>query len=198
VTVSELVFYLLGGLAVASSVLVITSRNPVASLLFLVLSFFCLAGLFATLEAHFIAAIQILIYAGAILVLFLFVIMLLNLGRGEPWGRLPRPLALALTGAAAAGFVLFMVLAFRQTPERLPETPSVLAAAEETTGPTPGGAAPARQTARRAASPEAGVVGSTEAVGVSLFRDFLLPFEVTSLLLLVAMVGAVMLAKRER
>lgn len=173
-TVSEIVFYLLGGLAVASSLLVVSNRNPVASLLFLVLSFFCLAGLFVTLEAHFLAAIQILVYAGAILVLFLFVIMLLNLGTTELWVKLPRPLALGLTAAAGVGFVLLLVLTFRES-----ATPGASEAQPSTLG-------------------DAGVVGTTEQVGSAMFRDFLLPFEVTSLLLLVAMVGAVMLAKRER
>jgi NADH-quinone oxidoreductase subunit J len=166
VTGLELAFYVLGGLAVASTVLVVSSRNPIASLLYLVVSFFSVAGLFATLEAHFLAAIQVLIYAGAILVLFLFVIMLLNLGTGEVWPALKRPFALTLGALAAAGFVVILVLSFRGT---------------ELT--------PAR---------DGDLVGSTEAIGAALFRDFLLPFEVTSLLLLVAMVGAVMLGKRER
>jgi NADH-quinone oxidoreductase subunit J len=164
---AEVVFYILGGLAVGSSVLVISSRNPVASLLLLVMSFFCLAGIFATLQAHFLAAIQILVYAGAILVLFLFVIMLLNLGGGEIWVELPRGSALFLAALGGTGFVFLLSFVFRN--------------AVPAGGELPGGA-----------------VGTTEQIGAAMFRDFLLPFEVTSLLLLVAMVGAVMLAKRER
>jgi NADH-quinone oxidoreductase subunit J len=164
---AEVAFYLLGGLAIASAVLVISARNPVASLLFTVLAFFCLAGLFAMLEAHFLAAIQILVYAGAILVLFLFVIMLLNLGSETQQEWLAPPGVLIGSTAVGAAFLLVLFFLWQR------------------------GAAP---TARMPAA----VVGSTEGVGLALYRDYLLPFEVTSLLLLVAMVGAVMLAKRER
>ena len=171
-TVVEVVFYLLAALAVASAVLVIGAPNPVASLLFTVLAFFALAGLFVTLEAHFLAAIQILVYAGAILVLFLFVIMLLNLGTEERREWLAPPGALTLSTALGAAFLAVLFLLLRRGGPELAAPPA-------------GDAAPA-------------VVGTTEAIGIALFRDFLLPFEVTSLLLLVAMVGAVMLAKRER
>ncbi len=167
-SVAEGVFYLLGGLAIASAVLAISARNPVASLLLVVLAFFALAGLFATLEAHFLAAIQILVYAGAILVLFLFVIMLLNLGSELPREWLAPPPVLILASAAGAAFLLAGFFVVR------------------------------RGDAAGAAAALPPVVGSTEAVGLSLFRDFLLPFEITSLLLLVAMVGAIVLAKRER
>jgi NADH-quinone oxidoreductase subunit J len=170
VSVGEVVFYLLGGLAIASAVLAISARNPVASLLFVVLAFFALAGLFVTLEAHFLAAIQILVYAGAILVLFLFVIMLLNLGSHLPREWLAPPATLILASAASVAFVLVGFFLVRR-------------------GEASGlGAVPVAPPA----------VGSTEAVGLALFRDFLLPFEITSLLLLVAMVGAIVLAKRER
>jgi NADH-quinone oxidoreductase subunit J len=173
-TVAEGVFYQLGGLAIASAVLVISSRNPVASLLFTVLAFFCLAGLFVTLEAHFIAAIQILIYAGAILVLFLFVIMLLNLDVETHREWLAAPPVLIGSTAMGAAFLLILFFLWRR------------------------GALPAIAPAAPAAAAPAPVVGYTEGVGVALYTDFLLPFEVTSLLLLVAMVGAVMLAKRQR
>jgi NADH-quinone oxidoreductase subunit J len=169
VSVGEVVFYLLGGLAIASAVLAISARNPVASLLLVVLAFFALAGLFATLEAHFLAAIQILVYAGAILVLFLFVIMLLNLGSQLPQEWLAPPSILILASAAGAAFVLAGFFLVRRG-----EVSGVV---------PPTGTVPA--------------VGSTEAVGLSLFGDFLLPFEITSLVLLVAMVGAIVLAKRE-
>ena len=175
VTGVEIAFYLLGALALASSLLVVANRNPVASLLFLVFSFFCLAGLFVTLEAHFIAAIQILIYAGAILVLFLFVIMLLNLGTPQGLLRVRRPLALGIAVLAGLAFVALLAPAFSRG--------------------VPGPRVDPLEAGAEAAAP---LVGSTERVGVALFSDFLLPFEVTSLLLLVAMVGAVMIAKRER
>ena len=210
-SVAEVVFYLLGGLAVGSAILVVSSRNPVASLLFLVLSFFCLAGLFATLGAHFLAAIQILVYAGAILVLFLFVIMLLNLGVSEEAKmRLPRWPALALAVAAGIGFVVFLALAIAESRD----TVSAAAAEEAPRSLEPGEDGEVVDAAAEeggeldelaldevgtdARQPEEALVGTTEALGVGLFRDYLLPFEVTSLLLLVAMVGAVVLAKRER
>ncbi|MFN2432837.1 MAG: NADH-quinone oxidoreductase subunit J [Gemmatimonadota bacterium] len=226
VDLPHVVFYLLGGLAVASSLLVVSSRNPVASLLYLVLSFFCLAGLFVTLQAHFLAAIQILVYAGAILVLFLFVIMLLNLGPPEGRRRLPRGPAVAVSLAAALGFVLLLGLVARggdvaaltdagvaariEAEDRVsrsiqPVTEADAAvdrAGEEGTElerldlDEVGVDREAIATQTSAGGRE--LVGSTEALGTSLFRDFLLPFEVTSLLLLVAMVGAVMIAKRER
>lgn len=78
-----LLFYILAAVSVVSAILVVTRRNPVTSALFLVLNFFTLGGLYLTLNAQFIAVIQILVYAGAIMVLFLFVIMLLNLGNIE-------------------------------------------------------------------------------------------------------------------
>src|SRR5688500_20366738 len=91
----DIAFWILAPLAVVTSVLVVTNRNPVACVLFLVVSFFALAGLFVTLHAHFLAAIQILIYAGAIMVLFLFVIMLLNLGTRQ-WFDVARVPALGV------------------------------------------------------------------------------------------------------
>lgn len=212
---AEAVFYLLGGLAVASSGLVVTGRNPVGSLLFLVLAFFCLAGLFVTLDAHFVAAIQILVYAGAILVLFLFVIMLLNLGQAVPGTALPRPLAFGLTGLAGLAFVLLLFLVAGRADVSQPGGSEPAAPAGRTAGAEAGGSRSVTSTASgdRAAAEAAGshddatldevgadagrVMGSTELIGAAMFRDFLLPFEVTSLLLLVAMVGAVILAKRE-
>ena len=79
----DVAFWVLALGAVVASLLVVTNRNPVASVLFLVVAFFCLAGLFVTLHAHFLAAIQVIVYAGAIMVLFLFVVMLLDLGRPQ-------------------------------------------------------------------------------------------------------------------
>jgi NADH-quinone oxidoreductase subunit J len=219
----ELAFWVLGAVAVGSSVLVVTGRNPVASLLFLVVSFFALAGLFVTLEAHFLAAIQILVYAGAILVLFLFVIMLLNLGSPEEAAvRLRRGPAAALAVLGAVGFALILFLVVGPL-----DTPAAAGPDGVTGAPAAGGAAgtAAADAAGRAAGPgvaESGIaadpsaggrdpgaaggaaagtgpaVGTTAALGSALFREYLLPFEVTSLLLLAAMVGAVMLAKRQR
>ncbi|MFN2422068.1 MAG: NADH-quinone oxidoreductase subunit J [Gemmatimonadota bacterium] len=167
----DIAFWILAPLAVVTSVLVVTNRNPVACVLFLVVSFFALAGLFVTLHAHFLAAIQILIYAGAIMVLFLFVIMLLNLGTRQ-WFDVARVPALGVAIALGIGFVAILwsggIVAF-DPPAR---------------GPVAG------------VSPD--VIGSTEAIGTALYSAYYLPFLVTALLLLVAMVGAVVLARRER
>jgi NADH-quinone oxidoreductase subunit J len=167
----DIAFWVFAAIAVVASLLVVTNRNPVACVLFLVVSFFALAGLFVTLHAHFLAAIQILIYAGAIMVLFLFVIMLLNLGTRQ-WFDVGRAPALGLTIALAVGFVAIL---WR------------------------GGIAAFEPTSR---GPAAGisldVLGSTEAIGSALYSAYYLPFLVTALLLLVAMVGAVVLARRER
>lgn len=167
----DVAFWILAAGAVASSVLVVTNRNPVACVLFLVASFFCLAGLFVTLHSHFLAAIQVLIYAGAIMVLFVFVIMLLNLGTRQ-WFDVS---SLTLRSTAIVLGILFLAaLVGGGLPDYMPAA----------TGPAAGIAADAR--------------GSTEAIGTALYTAYFLPFIATALLLLVAMVGAVMLARRER
>jgi NADH-quinone oxidoreductase subunit J len=167
----EAIFWLFGGLAIGAALMCITRRSPVASALWLVLTLFSLAGLYVLLDAQFIAALQILVYAGAIMVLFLFVIMLLNLGRVGPadlrgfWGRL---IALAL-GLGLIFELRGVIRVPLPEPIRLP--PGALG----------------QMAAQR------GVVG---VVSDALFRTYLVPFEITSLLLLAAIVGAVVLAKR--
>ena len=167
----DLAFWFFGGLAVITSILVIINRNPVASVLFLVVSFFCLAALFATLHSHFLAAIQILVYAGAIMVLFLFVVMLLNLGRPQWFDVRRTPLAIV---SSALGFA-FLGLLWKGG--LMEWTPTVSG---------PGAEVPSD------------VLGSLEAIGSALYTAYYLPFIGTALLLLVAMVGAVVIARRER
>jgi NADH-quinone oxidoreductase subunit J len=170
----EVHFYLFGLIAIASSVAFVTRKSPVAAALWLVNTMFCLAALYVMLEAHFIGVIQVLVYAGAIMVVFLFVVMLLNLGqpseiadiRGK-WGRLVAGLlGLALLAQIAA-------LAGRRLPE--PFVPGTGYNAE---------------TVR-----DLGAVGS---VAQPLFTDYLLAFELTSILLLVAIVGAVVIGRRRK
>lgn len=144
-----------------SGLLVILSRNPVNSAMFLVLAMFFMAGLFVVLEAYFLAIIQVLVYAGAVMVLFLFVIMFLDL-KAEQRRRF-RILTFGGGIIVASAFLVKV----HDVVENLP----VVAAK--------------------------GVVGTTEAVGRLLFTRYLLPFEVTSLLLLVAMIGVVLLSKRD-
>lgn len=167
---STLFFYFAGGLAVASAFVVVTARNPVASALFLLVTLGSIAALFVLLGAQFIAVLQVMVYIGAILVLFLFVIMLLNLGhayrpdlRRPPWRLL----------ALGVGFALFVELVIALAPVRA----------------WPGPGPEALEVLQRSR----GVVGS---VAQLLFSDYVVPFEVTSILLLVAIVGALVLAKR--
>jgi NADH-quinone oxidoreductase subunit J len=170
VTGLDIAFWILAAGAVSASLLVVTNRNPVVCVLFLVAAFFCLAGLFVTLHSHFLAAIQVLIYAGAIMVLFLFVIMLLNLGRHQWFDVTALPLKV-LAAVLGAGFLALLLAG------GLPEFE---------VGPPGAGALPAD------------VRGSTEAIGSVLYTVYFVPFLATALLLLVAMVGAVVLAARER
>ena len=168
-------FYLLAGLAVVASALVIGQRNPMYSVLLLIVSFAALAGLYIQLDAPFVAVAQIIIYAGAIMVLFLFVVMLLNAPQEDAaeWDRthpLRRP-GIARFGAALAG-VLILQLAYALMRVNELEAP---------VGSQTGGAA----------------VSSVRELGRVLFDRHAFAFEATSILILVAMVGAVVLARRE-
>ncbi|MBS0150084.1 MAG: NADH-quinone oxidoreductase subunit J [Nitrospira sp.] len=155
---------------VATSILVVALRNPVYSALSLLVMFFHVAGLFVTLHAEFLAAVQIIVYAGAILVLYLFVVMILNVKQDDRYHSQWR----------IAGFVCVPLLI---------ETMILLAGGTgaRTTG-TQTGLAPAAETI----APD-----NTLAIGQTLFSTYLFPFEVASLVLLVAMIGAIVLAKRE-
>ena len=171
-TPTLIVFWGFAGLAIGSAYLCITRRNPVASALWLVVTLFALAALFVLLDAQFIAVLQVLVYAGAILVLFLFVIMLLNIGRATrsdikgAWGL--------GVGVLLAGLMMVQLLALRfdaPPPQlTLPQGAMARAAVEQ---------------------------GMVAAVARPLFSTYLVPFEITSILLLAALVGAVVLAKRK-
>ncbi|MEN8144027.1 MAG: NADH-quinone oxidoreductase subunit J [Gemmatimonadota bacterium] len=171
--ISDFVFLSLGTLAAMGAIAMIASRNPVASLLFLVLTLFSVAGVFVMLDAHFLAAVQVIVYAGAIMVLFLFVIMLLNLGSGATDIRALGGRALALiAGASVLGLVATIL--------RRGTTSDLVRGTGEQT--------------YQLLLESQGAVG---AIANPLFRDYLVPFEITSVLLLVALVGAVVLARRE-
>jgi NADH-quinone oxidoreductase subunit J len=171
---TRLLFGGFAGLAIVSAACCVTRRNPVASALWLVVTLFTLAALFVLLDAQFLAVLQVLVYAGAIMVLFLFVIMLLNVGRAGPTD-LKGPIGLGL-GVLLAGLLLVQLLVLRQS-SSLPAL-----------GPTAGVPVPPR------AAAGAGIV---PAIAQPLFTVYLVPFELTSLLLLAAIVGAVVLAKRK-
>jgi NADH-quinone oxidoreductase subunit J len=156
-------FWLFAVISVLGAVGVVVARSPVRGALWLVSSLFSLAVLFVLLEAHLVAALEVLVYAGAVMVLFIFVIMLLNL-REEDLG--PRRITLVkVVGVAAAAYLGWLLV---------PPLARV--------GVAPGGLP--------------GDFGTVEGVGALLFRAHVLPFELTSLLLLAAVVGAVLLAKR--
>ena len=164
----EIFFYGLGVVAIASALLTVTRQNPVVSALYLILNFLCLAGLYLTLNAQFIAIIQIIVYAGAIMVLFLFVIMLLNLGDER---KLTEGFSMRKLIGAGMVFALLMEIIYIIM--------------------TAGADLPAKDIDK------AVQIGTVEEIGRQLFTTFLFPFEVTSLLLTAAIVGAVVLAKRK-
>ena len=167
-----LFFYAFAATSVIGSLLVVLQRNPIYSVLALIFAFFGLSGLYVLLEAPFVAVVQIIIYAGAIMVLFLFTVMLLNVPREDAaeWDRshpLYRPMAVRIGG------VLALLLALEL------------------------GWALARTTGLSAAiGEERAAVSSVAELGAVLFTDYMFAFEVTSILIIVAMVGAVVLARR--
>lgn len=163
-------FYLFGGLALVTSFLVIGQRNPMYSVMLLIGSFLALAGLYVLLDSPFAAVTQIIVYGGAIMVLFLFVVMLLNAPR-EDTGPVDSMLARISTGPRRLGAVL-----------------AVAFAVELVWGITRMGSLEVTSTGAS--------VSSVRDIGVMLFQQHAFAFEVTSLLILVAMVGAVVLAKR--
>ncbi|MGD2136379.1 MAG: NADH-quinone oxidoreductase subunit J [Gemmatimonadales bacterium] len=170
-SLTEAVFWVFAADAIVSAFLCITRRSPVASALWLVSTLFAVAALFVVLDAHFLGAMQVLVYAGAIMVLFLFVIMLLNLGRDastDMMGWTGRVVVAAI-GAVLAVELWALSRVVLSEGMRLPTGAMAQLQAQE------------------------GAVGM---ISESLFRKFLVPFELTSVLLLAAIVGAVVLAKR--
>ena len=158
-------FYFLSFLAVLSAMMVVVSKNPVHSVLYLILTFFAIAGHYILMNAQFLAAVHIIVYAGAIMVLFLYVIMMLNMNEEVE----PHKSKLLKIAATITGGLLMLVLV------------GVIRSASETT--------PINQTDTQ--------IGLIKNLGKVLYTDFMLPFEISSILLLAAMVGAVMLGKKE-
>lgn len=158
-------FYVFAALILGFAVLVITARSTVHSVLYLVLSFLSVAGLYVVLSAQFLAVIQVLVYAGGIVVLYLFVVMLVNLKRPPEAHSDPRRLGRLGLIMSCAVLAEIVVIAFYGWTR--PDTTSALEA------------------------------DNVRQLGWALYTDYLIPFEVASVLLLVAMVGAIVLAKRE-
>jgi NADH-quinone oxidoreductase subunit J len=187
-----LVFVVIGTIAVASSILVVSMRNPVHSALFLLLTFLCVAALFVLKSAEFVAAVQVLVYAGGIMVLFLFVVMLINY-RHLPEERVMSQVWLAGIGVGIAVFVLFLtVVRPGNYAEQAPDAAKKLSTVKETyLAEHP---SDPNKLVRRTREREN---RNAEAVGMALYTDYLVPFEVASLFLLVAMIGAIVIGKRE-
>ncbi len=164
----QILFILFGAVSLIGAISVISFRHPIYSALSLVITFFAQAGLFVLLGAHFVAAVQVIVYAGAIMVLFLFVIMLLNLGTLSAKGAIgPK-----LKGFAVILGILLAIEGIYIAVNSASDT--AVAAAESATGTT-----------------------TTYDIGKLLFNEYLLPFEVTSLILLAALIGVIVLVKRE-
>ena len=162
--ITTYLFYFLSFLAIMFGLMVVLSKNPIHSVLYLVLTFFAIAGHYVLLNAQFLAAVHIIVYAGAIMVLFLFVIMMLNLNREtEPH----KPEWVKIAAVIAGGILMITLVASLKGADAL-----------------------------RLAQPNRTDIGLVKNLGKVLFNDFLVPFEISSVLFLAAMVGSVMLGKK--
>ncbi|HEX6180705.1 MAG TPA: NADH-quinone oxidoreductase subunit J [Chitinophagaceae bacterium] len=164
-TVTEILFGFLSVLAVVSAIAMVISRNAVFSVLWLILTFFAISGHYILLNAQFLAVVNIIVYAGAIMVLFLFVIMLMNLGKDtEP----KKNKWLKIVGVIAGGCMLLVMIAALKNAE----------------------------TAQQIAQTKEGDIGLINYLGLALFNEYVVPFEISSVLFLSAMVGAVVIGKK--
>lgn len=164
-TITQWLFGILSFLAIMFALMVVFTRNPVNSVLYLVLTFFCIAGHYLLLNAQFLAVVHIVVYAGAIMVLFLFIIMLMNLNADtEP----RKHIATRAIAGVVGGVLLFVMVGALKGAEQL-------------------------QLAQGGASQ----IGLVKNLGKVLFSEFLFPFEIASVLLLAALVGAIMIGKRD-
>ena len=220
----QILFITFGTLAVGSAICVIAFKNPIHSALALVLTFFSLAGLFISLGAYFVAAVQVIVYAGAIMVLFLFVLMLLNLGRLHAARQINKAKVFAvIVGILLAAEAVYIgikaydgtaispaqkeseaadtaitseqrkqIAAYQLDPKELNRTYVPKIAEQKNTVETLT-ASEANQLIEKLQEE----MGKPDRIGTILFTKFLLPFEVTSLILLAALIGVIVLVKRE-
>lgn len=165
--ITQILFWLLSVTALFGAMMVITSRNPVYSVLWLILTFFSISGHYILLNAQFLAIVNIIVYAGAIMVLFLFVIMLMNLNKNSETQRGGRWIKFA--GAISGGCLLLVLVA-------------ALYRADETS---------------RAVQVGVGDIGLIKNLGKELFTNYVVPFEISSILFLSAMIGAVVIGKKD-
>ena len=166
--IATIITQLLGALAVASAMMVVLSKHPVRSVLYLVVTFFFISGLYIMMNAQLLAIVNIIVYAGAIMVLFLFVLMLLNLNKDAE----PKTPTIIWIISTVAGGVLFLVLV-----AALKDI--VLVSQKDDFAPISN-------------------IGLVENLGNTLFTKFVVPFEISSILFISAMVGAILLAKRDK
>ena len=164
-TVTEVLFYFLSALALGSAIMVVLSKNPVHSVLWLIITFFAISGHYIMMNAQFLGIVNLIVYAGAIMVLFLFVIMLMNLNaETEPlknkWLR--------LAGTVAGGCLMLVLVAALRDAEKKGEIVQT----------------------------NTGDIGLINNLGKVLFTDYVVPFEISSILFLSAMVGAVVIGKK--
>jgi NADH-quinone oxidoreductase subunit J len=163
--ITKYIFYFLSVLVIFSALMVVFSKNPVHSVLYLIVTFFGIAGHYFLLNAQFLAAVHIIVYAGAIMVLFLYVIMMLNLNKeAEPH----KPVWVKFAAVIAGGLLMITLVGSLRGAETMMKV-----------------------------NPANEQIGLVENLGKALFGPFLLPFEISSVLFLAAMVGAVMLSKKE-
>ena len=164
--VTQILFWFLSAMAIGSAIMVITAKNPVHSVLFLIVTFFAISGHYILLNAQFLAIVNIIVYAGAIMVLFLFVIMLINVKKdSEP----QKQFLVKLLGVVAGGsFLTLLVALVKQT----------------------------AQIQGRNLLMKDGVIGLIHPLGKALFNEYVVPFEISSVLFLSAMVGAVIIGKK--
>ncbi len=161
-----IIFTVLSALTLASAIGVVITRNPITSVLLLILTFFCISGHYLMMNAQFLAIVNIIVYAGAIMVLFLFVIMLMNLNKDtEP----QKSTMVQFAGVISGGCLLLVILmAFQRTGIELVQTNTTLSN-----------------------------IGLIKVLGKKLFTDFVFPFEISSVLFLSAMIGTVVLGKKD-
>lgn len=165
-SISEILFWFLSALSILSALMMVTSRNPVHSVLWLILVFFAISGHYILMNAQFLAIVNMIVYAGAIMVLFLFVIMLMNMNADtEP----QKNKWMKIAGTIGSGSLLLVLIAALRDSELR---------------------------GRTLEGPE-GTIGLVKELGAVLFTDYVVPFEISSVLFLSAMVGAVLIGKKD-
>ncbi|HXH18849.1 MAG TPA: NADH-quinone oxidoreductase subunit J [Chitinophagales bacterium] len=169
-SLNQIAFLGLAAMSLLGAIMVVTTKKPLYSILYLIFTFFCIAAHFVILNAQFLAVVQVIVYAGAIMVLFLFVVMLLNLNKESEYRK---PALLKVAAAMSGGMLLLLTVA----------------------GVVKSGAGNV-ETAEAALYTQT-TIGYVSNLGLSLFKEYLIPFEVVSILFLSAMVGAVVLGRKD-